>query len=395
MAPRRASQMRGAPGMTRTCDLQVRNLALYPTELRAREAGEASESPGASNLWRRGWDSNPRYRFRYTRSPGACLQPLGHLSARNAPLPGGSGLPMGSDATKGWRRGRDSNPRYGFPYAGLANLCLQPLGHLPGNRRARNIACEPRPRRGWGGSAGAAPGRGKGADLRASRRGPPPAPGRRGMAEREGFEPSRRLRAWRFSRPLPSTARPPLRLGNQEVSVVESGGCKLDASNWQWTRLGVLAEQDRHVRLAHTPEGDALDDVVQRVRICVEPLAAQAEEDERADRFRAPVATEEGMVPRAWEEMAGRRRHTLPCRCAPPWLDSGIATADASKGRSRRPAAPRLPDGRPGCRGNAYSLGSLLRIAASSLWTSAGESCGRSTRIVSLCSVAVSGNGGS
>jgi hypothetical protein len=26
----------GAPGTTRTCDLQVRNLALYPTELRAR-----------------------------------------------------------------------------------------------------------------------------------------------------------------------------------------------------------------------------------------------------------------------------------------------------------------------------------------------------------------------
>ena len=30
-----------------------------------------------------------------------------------------------------WRRGRDSNPRYGFrPYNGLANRRLQPLGHL-------------------------------------------------------------------------------------------------------------------------------------------------------------------------------------------------------------------------------------------------------------------------
>ncbi len=29
------------------------------------------------------------------------------------------------------RTGRDSNPRYGFtPYVGLANRCLQPLGHL-------------------------------------------------------------------------------------------------------------------------------------------------------------------------------------------------------------------------------------------------------------------------
>jgi hypothetical protein len=31
------------------------------------------------------------------------------------------------------------------------------------------------------------------------------------MAEGEGFEPSRRLRACRFSRPVPSTTRPPLR----------------------------------------------------------------------------------------------------------------------------------------------------------------------------------------
>src|SRR5215472_14161848 len=30
-----------------------------------------------------------------------------------------------------WRRGGDSNPRYGFwPYNGLANRRLQPLGHL-------------------------------------------------------------------------------------------------------------------------------------------------------------------------------------------------------------------------------------------------------------------------
>ncbi len=29
-----------------------------------------------------------------------------------------------------WRRGGDSNPRYGvIPYDGLANRCLQPLGH--------------------------------------------------------------------------------------------------------------------------------------------------------------------------------------------------------------------------------------------------------------------------
>ena len=29
-----------------------------------------------------------------------------------------------------WRKGRDSNPRYGYPYTGLANQRLRPLGHL-------------------------------------------------------------------------------------------------------------------------------------------------------------------------------------------------------------------------------------------------------------------------
>ena len=31
--------------------------------------------------WRRGWDSNPRYGFPYTRFPSVRLQPLGHLSS--------------------------------------------------------------------------------------------------------------------------------------------------------------------------------------------------------------------------------------------------------------------------------------------------------------------------
>jgi hypothetical protein len=32
----------------------------------------------------------------------------------------------------GWRRGRDSNPRYPFRYAGFQDRCHQPLGHLSG-----------------------------------------------------------------------------------------------------------------------------------------------------------------------------------------------------------------------------------------------------------------------
>jgi hypothetical protein len=31
-----------------------------------------------------------------------------------------------------WRRGRDSNPRYPFGYAGFQDRCHQPLGHLSG-----------------------------------------------------------------------------------------------------------------------------------------------------------------------------------------------------------------------------------------------------------------------
>jgi len=42
--PRVGPGRTGAPGMTRTCDLQVRNLTLYPTELRALEAAHSSES---------------------------------------------------------------------------------------------------------------------------------------------------------------------------------------------------------------------------------------------------------------------------------------------------------------------------------------------------------------
>src|SRR5438034_3884243 len=38
--------------------------------------------PGKSQL-RMGWNSNPRNGYPFTRSPGACLQPLGHLSTSN------------------------------------------------------------------------------------------------------------------------------------------------------------------------------------------------------------------------------------------------------------------------------------------------------------------------
>src|SRR5712671_4701752 len=39
-----------------------------------------------SPLWRREWDSNPRYGFPYTRFPSERLQPLGHPSAQTQGL---------------------------------------------------------------------------------------------------------------------------------------------------------------------------------------------------------------------------------------------------------------------------------------------------------------------
>src|SRR5665213_242254 len=34
-----------------------------------------------------------------------------------------------------WRRGRDSNPRYGYPYAAFRVRCIQPLCHLSEARK--------------------------------------------------------------------------------------------------------------------------------------------------------------------------------------------------------------------------------------------------------------------
>ena len=63
-----------------------------------------------------------------------------------------------------WRRGRDSNPRYGFrPYNGLANRRLQPLGHLSGRgkhlfvglssvKAHTTLTQKARLKQGWGGT---------------------------------------------------------------------------------------------------------------------------------------------------------------------------------------------------------------------------------------------------
>lgn len=37
---------------------------------------------------------------------------------------------MDMNGKDNWRTGWDSNPRYGFPYAGFQDQSLKPLGHL-------------------------------------------------------------------------------------------------------------------------------------------------------------------------------------------------------------------------------------------------------------------------
>src|SRR6266571_1001158 len=39
------------------------------------------------------------------------------------------------------RRGRDSNPRYGYPYAAFRVRCNRPLSHLSVAARRKNIRC--------------------------------------------------------------------------------------------------------------------------------------------------------------------------------------------------------------------------------------------------------------
>jgi hypothetical protein len=45
-----------------------------------------------------------------------------------------------NDLSKDWRRGRDSNPRYGCPYAAFRVRCIQPLCHLSGAQNGPKTA---------------------------------------------------------------------------------------------------------------------------------------------------------------------------------------------------------------------------------------------------------------
>ena len=64
-----------------------------------------------------------------------------HSSGRTGNVGGRTGTLIkrslrGAGHNVNWRRGRDSNPRYGYPYAAFRVRCFQPLSHLslPGAR---------------------------------------------------------------------------------------------------------------------------------------------------------------------------------------------------------------------------------------------------------------------
>src|SRR6516165_9660187 len=63
-----------------------------------------------NRMWRRGWDSNPRYSCPYTAFPVPHLRPLGHPSCDHAALRLIT-LLRWSTAVRNWRRGEDLNPR--------------------------------------------------------------------------------------------------------------------------------------------------------------------------------------------------------------------------------------------------------------------------------------------
>lgn len=68
-------------GMCRTPNRQWEGIAVGKPQPFDKFATFSIVSCGS---WRRGWDSNPRYRLRYTPLAGERLRPLGHLSTRVA-----------------------------------------------------------------------------------------------------------------------------------------------------------------------------------------------------------------------------------------------------------------------------------------------------------------------
>jgi site-specific DNA recombinase len=94
----RRDHLRALAQRVEVADGEVRIMGSKGDLLRtlAAASGVKSATPGVRSSvlkWRTGRDSNPRYRYRYTRFPSVRLQPLGHLS-----LPVQTGFPTSGDA---------------------------------------------------------------------------------------------------------------------------------------------------------------------------------------------------------------------------------------------------------------------------------------------------------
>src|SRR5499426_3669529 len=86
--------------------------------------------------------SYPRNRFAALRwgCPRGQLKPMGVGAAAPPPRPALPAADVGARQLHGyWRRGRDSNPRYGYPYAAFRVRCFQPLSHLSVAAEGANI----------------------------------------------------------------------------------------------------------------------------------------------------------------------------------------------------------------------------------------------------------------
>ena len=103
--------------------------------------GLSSASPKTSNIniiknkWRRGRDSNPRYGFPYTHFPGVRLQPLGHPSASRGALPRASDAHSPFAARAQGRRKRKRKAKGGAQAKGKRRR---------GQDRPRHDRCLPR-----------------------------------------------------------------------------------------------------------------------------------------------------------------------------------------------------------------------------------------------------------
>ena len=129
----------------------------------------------------RAHDSTPDHPASSIAGQGECAASSPKLRRASAEGRGRATVSRGASARSGlaeeadWRRGRDSNPRYGCPYAAFRVRCIRPLCHLSELRRLE--------RRGavFSGDGGETQGRARVApyqssrpSLRSSEYGPPP-----------------------------------------------------------------------------------------------------------------------------------------------------------------------------------------------------------------------------